>query len=117
MAKIEIYTTPFCGYCARAKGLLEKNPATEPSLPRVPPAPRTPAASRGVRVPGFFGYSTLVGCAVVFYSALRQSQAKVAARHSALLLRAMWGEARHSGTPWRVRLRATADAVEGGSGW
>ena len=22
MAKIEIYTTPFCGYCARAKGLL-----------------------------------------------------------------------------------------------
>ena len=23
MAKIEIYTTPFCGYCARAKGLLE----------------------------------------------------------------------------------------------
>jgi glutaredoxin 3 len=24
MARIEIYTTPFCGYCARAKGLLEK---------------------------------------------------------------------------------------------
>jgi glutaredoxin 3 len=24
MAKVEIYTTPFCGYCARAKGLLEK---------------------------------------------------------------------------------------------
>jgi glutaredoxin 3 len=24
MAKIEIYTTPFCGYCARAKGLLDK---------------------------------------------------------------------------------------------
>ena len=24
MAKIEIYTTPWCGYCARAKGLLEK---------------------------------------------------------------------------------------------
>jgi len=23
MAKIEIYTTPFCGYCARAKGLLD----------------------------------------------------------------------------------------------
>jgi len=23
MAKVEIYTTPFCGYCARAKGLLE----------------------------------------------------------------------------------------------
>ena len=22
-AKIEIYTTPFCGYCARAKGLLD----------------------------------------------------------------------------------------------
>jgi glutaredoxin 3 len=24
MAKIEIYTTPFCGYCARAKSLLDK---------------------------------------------------------------------------------------------
>jgi glutaredoxin 3 len=24
MAKVEIYTTPFCGYCARAKGLLEQ---------------------------------------------------------------------------------------------
>ena len=24
MAKIEMYTTPFCGYCARAKSLLEK---------------------------------------------------------------------------------------------
>ena len=23
MAKIEIYTTPFCGYCARAKSLLD----------------------------------------------------------------------------------------------
>lgn len=23
MAKIEIYTTPWCGYCARAKGLLD----------------------------------------------------------------------------------------------
>ena len=23
MARIEIYTTPFCGYCARAKGLLD----------------------------------------------------------------------------------------------
>lgn len=23
MAKIEIYTTPFCGYCARAKALLD----------------------------------------------------------------------------------------------
>lgn len=23
MAKVEIYTTPFCGYCARAKALLE----------------------------------------------------------------------------------------------
>ena len=23
MAKIEIYTTPFCGYCVRAKGLLD----------------------------------------------------------------------------------------------
>jgi glutaredoxin 3 len=23
MAKIEIYTTPFCGYCSRAKGLLD----------------------------------------------------------------------------------------------
>jgi glutaredoxin 3 len=23
MAKIEMYTTPFCGYCARAKSLLE----------------------------------------------------------------------------------------------
>jgi glutaredoxin 3 len=28
MAKIEIYTTPFCGYCARAKGLLEKKGAS-----------------------------------------------------------------------------------------
>ena len=28
MAKIEIYTTPWCGYCARAKGLLEKKGAT-----------------------------------------------------------------------------------------
>lgn len=26
-AKIEIYTTPFCGYCARAKGLLDKKGA------------------------------------------------------------------------------------------
>jgi glutaredoxin 3 len=24
MAKIEIYTTPWCGYCARAKALLER---------------------------------------------------------------------------------------------
>ncbi|SKA35117.1 glutaredoxin 3 [Enhydrobacter aerosaccus] len=24
MAKIEIYTTPFCGYCARAKALLDR---------------------------------------------------------------------------------------------
>ena len=28
MAKVEIYTTPFCGYCARAKGLLEQKGAT-----------------------------------------------------------------------------------------
>jgi glutaredoxin 3 len=28
MAKIEMYTTPFCGYCARAKNLLEKKGAT-----------------------------------------------------------------------------------------
>lgn len=27
MAKVEIYTTPFCGYCARAKGLLDKKGA------------------------------------------------------------------------------------------
>ncbi|HEY6980877.1 glutaredoxin 3 [Reyranella sp.] len=27
MARVEIYTTPFCGYCARAKGLLEKKGA------------------------------------------------------------------------------------------
>jgi glutaredoxin 3 len=27
MAKIEIYTTPWCGYCARAKGLLAKKGA------------------------------------------------------------------------------------------
>jgi glutaredoxin 3 len=27
MAKIEIYTTPWCGYCARAKSLLEKKGA------------------------------------------------------------------------------------------
>ena len=27
MAKIEIYTTPFCGYCSRAKGLLDKKGA------------------------------------------------------------------------------------------
>lgn len=27
MAKIEIYTTPFCGYCARAKSLLEQKGA------------------------------------------------------------------------------------------
>ena len=27
MAKIEMYTTPFCGYCARAKNLLEKKGA------------------------------------------------------------------------------------------
>ena len=24
MAKVEIYTTPWCGYCARAKSLLER---------------------------------------------------------------------------------------------
>lgn len=24
MAKVEIYTSPFCGYCFRAKGLLDK---------------------------------------------------------------------------------------------
>jgi glutaredoxin 3 len=28
MARIEIYTTPFCGYCARAKGLLDSKGAT-----------------------------------------------------------------------------------------
>jgi glutaredoxin 3 len=27
MAKIEIYTSPWCGYCARAKSLLEKKGA------------------------------------------------------------------------------------------
>ena len=27
MAQIEIYTTPWCGYCARAKALLEKKGA------------------------------------------------------------------------------------------
>ncbi|UYN94142.1 MAG: glutaredoxin 3 [Enhydrobacter sp.] len=27
MARIEIYTTPFCGYCARAKALLESKGA------------------------------------------------------------------------------------------
>ena len=27
MARIEIYTTPFCGYCARAKGLLDEKGA------------------------------------------------------------------------------------------
>lgn len=27
MAKIEIYTTPFCGYCTRAKGLLDRKGA------------------------------------------------------------------------------------------
>ena len=27
MAKIEIYTTPWCGYCARAKALLEEKGA------------------------------------------------------------------------------------------
>ena len=27
MAKIEIYTTPFCGYCARAKSLLDQKGA------------------------------------------------------------------------------------------
>ena len=27
MAKIEMYTTPFCGYCARAKSLLENKGA------------------------------------------------------------------------------------------
>ncbi len=27
MAKIEIYTTPFCGYCARAKGPLDRKGA------------------------------------------------------------------------------------------
>ena len=27
MAKIEVYTTPWCGYCARAKALLEKKGA------------------------------------------------------------------------------------------
>jgi glutaredoxin 3 len=27
MAKVEMYTTPFCGYCARAKNLLEKKGA------------------------------------------------------------------------------------------
>jgi glutaredoxin 3 len=27
MAKIEMYTTPFCGYCARAKGLLDSKGA------------------------------------------------------------------------------------------
>ena len=27
MAKVEIYTTPFCGYCARAKSLLDEKGA------------------------------------------------------------------------------------------
>lgn len=28
MAKIEMFTTPFCGYCARAKALLDSKGAT-----------------------------------------------------------------------------------------
>ncbi len=28
MAKVEIYTSPFCGYCVQAKSLLEKKGAT-----------------------------------------------------------------------------------------
>ena len=28
MAKIEIYTSPWCGYCARAKGLLDQKGAS-----------------------------------------------------------------------------------------
>jgi glutaredoxin 3 len=28
MAKIEIYTTPLCGYCSRAKSLLERKGAS-----------------------------------------------------------------------------------------
>jgi len=32
MAKIEMYTTPFCGYCARAKSLLEKKGAAYEEL-------------------------------------------------------------------------------------
>jgi glutaredoxin 3 len=28
LAKVEIYTTPFCGYCARAKALLDRKGVT-----------------------------------------------------------------------------------------
>ena len=32
MAKIEIYTTPFCGYCARAKGPVSYTHLTLPTI-------------------------------------------------------------------------------------
>ena len=32
MAKIEIYTSPFCGYCARAKALLDSKGASYDEL-------------------------------------------------------------------------------------
>lgn len=58
MAKIEIYTTPFCGYCARAKGLLERKGAAyeEIDVTVVPGARATMVARAGGRrtVPQIF---------------------------------------------------------------
>ena len=57
MAKVEIYTTPFCGYCARAKGLLEaKGAAYEETDVMEDAAKRTEMRERSKRstVPQIF---------------------------------------------------------------
>jgi glutaredoxin 3 len=57
MAKVEIYTTPWCGYCARAKGLLEKKGVAYEEMDVMEDGPkRTEMRSRSKRstVPQIF---------------------------------------------------------------
>lgn len=57
MAKIEMYTTPFCGYCARAKALLdEKGAAYEERDVMMDPQARAEMRARSNRttVPQIF---------------------------------------------------------------
>ena len=64
MAKIEIYTTPFCGYCARAKGLLDdKGAAYEEMDVMMDDAKRTEMRLRAKRttVPQIFINGEYIG--------------------------------------------------------
>jgi glutaredoxin 3 len=57
MAKIEIYTTPWCGYCARAKALLEKKGAAYQETDVMEDAAKRAemrARSKGSTVPQIF---------------------------------------------------------------